>query len=81
MLVTVVQLPSDVVPEVTPSQYAGLSALSSVMHLVSPEGLQRLAGPHGFNQIDCQLAEAPGKLFQVQTFQVTSNDPLQPTPA
>ena len=56
ILVTVVQLPSDAVPEVTPSQFASLSALSSVMRLVAPEQLQRLAGTRGYHQIDRQLA-------------------------
>lgn len=71
ILVTVVQLPSDAGPEVTPSRFASLSALSSVMRLVSPEQLERLAGTHGYLRIDRQLVEVPGgKGFQVQTFQI-----------
>jgi SAM-dependent methyltransferase len=46
-LVTLVQLPSEAVPEVTPSPFASLGALSSVMCLVSPERLERSAGAHG----------------------------------
>lgn len=81
-LVTVVQLPSDTVPEVTPSQFAILSTLSSVMRLVSPDRLRRLARAHGYRQIDCQLSEAPGgKRFQIQTFQsLMPDDRLQPPP-
>jgi len=83
ILVTVVQLPSDAVPEVTPSRFASLSALSSVMRLVSPEQLERLAGTHGYHQIDRELVEVPcGKRFQVQTFHImTPNHRLQRTPA
>jgi len=82
-LVTVVQLPSDTVPEVTPSQFASLALLSSVMRLVSPEHLQRLAGAQGYRQIDRQLSKVPGgKRFQVQTFQsMMPDDRLQPPPA
>jgi len=83
ILVTVVQLASDAVPEVTPSRFASLRALSSMMRLVSPEQLQRLAGTHGYHQIDRQVVEVPsGKRFQVQTFRImTPNHRPQPTPA
>lgn len=82
ILVTVVQLPSDAVSDITPSRFASLGTLSSVMRLVSPEQLERLAGIRGYIQIDRHLVEVPGgKRFQVQTFQMMTPNALQPTPA
>jgi hypothetical protein len=69
ILVTVVQLPHAAIPEVTPSPYASLGALSSVMHLVPPELLKHLAADRGYQEIDAQtVSSAGGKQFQVQTF-------------
>jgi SAM-dependent methyltransferase len=68
-LVTVLQLPNSSIPEVTPSPYKSLSALSPVMQLVSPDLLERLAAGQGYQQTGADVVEsAGGKLFQVQTF-------------
>jgi len=69
ILVTMVQLPNTAIPEVTPSTYASLGALSSVMRLVSPELLKQLGTERGYKEIDAQTVQAAGgKQFQVQTF-------------
>jgi SAM-dependent methyltransferase len=69
ILVTMVQLPHAAIPEVTPSPYASLGALSSVMHLVPPELLKQLAAERGFQEIDTQTVSSVGrKQFRVQTF-------------
>ncbi len=68
-LVTVVQLPSDAAPEVTPSQYARLASLSSIMHLVLPDDLKRAALAQGLTETVAYTAtSAGGKQFRVQTF-------------
>ncbi len=68
-LVTVVQLPNAEIPEVTPTPFTSLQALSPVMHLVPPELLERLAVAHGYEQIGTRAVEsAGGKMFQIQTF-------------
>ena len=51
-LVTVLQSASAVTPEITPSPFRSLSALSSIMRLVPPDRLGALAEEHGFRQID-----------------------------
>jgi ubiquinone/menaquinone biosynthesis C-methylase UbiE len=81
-LLTVVQLRSAAIPEITPSQYASLSALSSVMCLVPPKLLAQLAAAHGYYETETRtLKAAGGKEFQVQAFRVaTPNHRLQPTP-
>lgn len=72
-MVTVVQLPNTGIPEVTPSPFASIRILSSAMCLVPPELLERLAAVHGFKLIDSRVVEsADGKLFQVQTFCLTT---------
>jgi hypothetical protein len=69
MLVSVVQLPSARVPEVTPSPYARLGTLSAVMHLVPPDELAKLAADNGFCLIeDRTVVAGGGKRFQVQGF-------------
>ena len=79
-LLTVVQLPSTAIPEITPSQFASLSALSSVMRLVPPELLRQLAAAHGYNETEAQTVAAGGKEFRVQAFRLeTPNHRLQPT--
>ena len=82
-LLTVVQLPSTTIAEITPSQFASLGALSSVMRLVPPELLRQLAAVHGYQETDAQTLEAAGgKEFHVQAFRLaTPNHRLQPTPA
>lgn len=69
VLVTVVQLPSDSIAEVTPSPYSSLGALAPVMHLVSPEQLRERAFAHDLPLIGERQVEVPGgKRFQVQAF-------------
>jgi ubiquinone/menaquinone biosynthesis C-methylase UbiE len=82
-LLTVVQLPSTTIAEITPSQFASLGALSSVMRLVPPKLLRQLAAVHGYHETDAQtLQAAGGKEFHVQAFRLaTPNHRLQPTPA
>jgi hypothetical protein len=82
-LLTVVQLPSTTIAEITPSRFSSLGALSSVMHLVPPELLGQLAAAQGYHETDAQTLEAAGgKEFHVQAFRLTTpNHRLQPTPA
>lgn len=82
-LLTVVQLPSTTIAEITPSPFASLGALSSVMHLVPPKLLSQLAAAHGYHEIEAQtLAAANGKEFQIQSFRLAMpHHRLQPTPA
>lgn len=83
MLLTVVQLPSAMISEISPSQFASLGPLSSVMRLVPPKLLRQLAAAHGYHETEAQtLKAAGGKEFQVQAFRLaTPNHRLQPTPA
>jgi SAM-dependent methyltransferase len=68
-LVTVLQVASAVTPEVTPSPYNSLSALSSIMRLVQPDRLKALAEEHGFQQIDVRSVQVEGgKHFVLQSF-------------
>lgn len=70
ILTALVQLPSISKPEISPSPFTSLQALSSIMHLVAPERLLDLAARHGYRQIDsCLVESAGGKSFQVQSFQ------------
>jgi hypothetical protein len=74
MLVSVVQLPSARVPEVTPSPYTRLGTLAAVMRLVSPDGLAKLAADNDFSLIeDRTVVAGGGKRFQVQDFRLASN--------
>jgi SAM-dependent methyltransferase len=70
-LLTVVQLPSATIAEITPSRFSSLGALSSVMHLVPPELLGRLAASEGYHETGAQTLEAAGgKKFHVQAFRL-----------
>jgi hypothetical protein len=70
MLVPVVQLPSARVPEVTPSPYTRLRALSAVMRLLPPDELAKLATDNGFSLIEARSVVAGGgKRFEVRGFQ------------
>jgi len=82
-LLTVVQLPSTTIAEITPSRYASLGALSSAMRLVPPSLLGQLAAAHGYHEIDAQtLKVAGGKEFQVQAFRLaTPRHRMQSAPA
>jgi hypothetical protein len=69
LLCTVVQLPSASIPDITPSAFAGLGGLSSVMRLVSPQELRELAAERELQEVHQQQAESPtGKRFQMQVF-------------
>ena len=83
ILLTVVQLPSAAIAQITPSPFSSLSALSSVMRLVPPRRLGQLAEALGYHETETQTLEAAGgKEFQVQAFRLeTPNHRLQPTPA
>ncbi|MBK7702223.1 MAG: class I SAM-dependent methyltransferase [bacterium] len=75
-LVTVVQLPSAVIAEITPSPYASLQALAPVMRLVPPELLGRLAEEHGFREAWARTVSATyHKSFRVQAFTCNSASP------
>ncbi len=68
-LVTVVQLPNAEIPEVTPTPFTSLHTLSSVMQLIPPEQLERLAARQGYKQVDTRVVNSAGsKSFQMQTF-------------
>jgi hypothetical protein len=70
-LLTVVQLPSTGIAEITPSQFASLGALASVMRLVPPKLLSQLAATLGYHATEAQTLEtAGGKKFQVQAFRL-----------
>lgn len=68
VLRTVVQLPGAALPEITPSPYGSLAALASVMRLVPPGQLARLAAGHGYVAADARVEATGGKPFQVQDF-------------
>jgi ubiquinone/menaquinone biosynthesis C-methylase UbiE len=68
LLVTVVQLAGEGIPEIGPSLYPSLASLASIMHLVLPKELRSVAARHGFRQIGERTAQAGDKRFQVQTF-------------
>lgn len=69
VVITVVQLPTSETPEVTPSPYASLGALSSVMRLVPPEVLRHHAAACDYFEAGAETLEASGgKRFQVQAF-------------
>lgn len=72
-LATVLQLPSPTIATVTPSPFARVQELAEVMHLVSPEVLQSLAGHQGLEQTGSRRVRSEaGKDFQVQTFGLRS---------
>ena len=80
-LITVLQSASAVTPEITPSPFKSVSALSSIMRLVPPDRLGTLAEEHGFRQIDVRAVQAEGgKHFVVQSFRaVPPNNRLERT--
>jgi ubiquinone/menaquinone biosynthesis C-methylase UbiE len=68
-LISVVQLPSNAIPEITPSPFTSNQTLSSVMHIVPPELLESKAFAYGFKQTGKHVEESMGgKQFIVQTF-------------
>ena len=58
-------------PEITPSPFTSLQALSSIMRLVPPDRLRTMAERHASMQIDESTLQAEsGKRFCAQTFLV-----------
>ncbi|MDO9694209.1 MAG: class I SAM-dependent methyltransferase [Candidatus Latescibacteria bacterium] len=77
-LVTVVQLPSAVIAEITPSPYASLGALAPLMRLVPPEQLGRLAEGQGFREAWARtVSAADHKSFRVLAL---TSEPATPGP-
>lgn len=75
MLVTVVQLHSPAIPDVTPSPFASLAALSLAMHLVAPEQLRARAAAYGLGARAQTVVRSSGsKDFCVQSFQRSDPD-------
>ncbi len=69
VLGTVVQLPADDSPPVTPSPFTSLNSLASSMRLVAPDDLDRLATALGYARVGRRQEHAAGgKRFEVQTF-------------
>jgi SAM-dependent methyltransferase len=69
IIVAVVQLPSDSIPEVTPSPFISLGTLSSLMRLVPPDEFRRLVKFSGFREIESRTVKADGgKCFEVLDF-------------
>jgi ubiquinone/menaquinone biosynthesis C-methylase UbiE len=74
-MVTVVQLPNEAIPEVTPTPFESVRTLSSIMHLVLPDRLVQLAAAQGYRLIESRtVASAGGKRFQVQVFKVAKQE-------
>jgi SAM-dependent methyltransferase len=75
VLLAVLQLPGPV-PEVTPSPYVSLGALSSVMYFVPPGRLVVLAEQCGFHAGEPRTVRAAGeKRFHVQAFTASVPSP------
>jgi trans-aconitate methyltransferase len=68
-LVTVLQMPSDAIADVTPSPYTSLERLAPAMRLLAPQDLAALAAVRGYRLLGAEIATASGrKRFAVQTF-------------
>jgi Methyltransferase domain len=73
VLLTVVQLPSATIPEVTPSPFVSLQRLAPVMRLVSPELLTQFAVKNGYREIATRTVQAAGgKEFRVQAYRLVN---------
>lgn len=71
VLVTVTQLPSASTFAITPSPFSSLSSLSSIMNLVPPKRLIKLAEESGYRQTEEYIRDAKhGKQLSVQSFQL-----------
>jgi protein-L-isoaspartate O-methyltransferase len=72
-LVSVVQLASSAIPEVTPSPYTRLGGLSAVMRLVAPHRLAELAADNDFCPLEDRTVMAGGgKRFRLQSFRLAA---------
>lgn len=81
VLGTVVQLPCADIPEVTPSPYKCLEALTPHFRVVTPEALRARAQRVGFSEMERrELVSAGGKKFCAQVFRresVGEEDPWE----
>ncbi len=69
-LAVVLQLPSEVIPEISPSQYTSLNKLNGIFNFVSPNGFQEAAKLHQFEIIESKRTTLQsGKSFQEMVFQ------------
>jgi len=69
ILVAVLQLPSENIPEISPSQHTSLNKLSGIFNFVSPNGFQEAAKLHLFEIIESnQTTLKSGKSFQEMVF-------------
>jgi ubiquinone/menaquinone biosynthesis C-methylase UbiE len=68
MLVTVLQLPGECCPDVTPSPFTSLQRLAPCLRLVLPEYLLARAAVQGFQPGESFRAATPFKAFHVQAF-------------
>lgn len=74
-LATVIQRPGAAVPDITPSPFASLGALSPVMRLVDPLALTKAATALGFREIMTHdVTAGGGKEFRVQEFRIGPPD-------
>jgi hypothetical protein len=72
-LVSVVQLASSAIPEVTPSAYTRLGGLSAVMRLVAPDRLAEMAADNDFRPLeDRTVVAGGGKRFRLQSFRLAA---------
>ena len=79
-LVTVVQLPKADGPAVTPSPFTSLQSLSSCLRLVPPDLLRQQAAAQSLSLATSeQVVLQSGKSFQVQTFQATPWNSMNPS--
>lgn len=68
-LAVVLQLPSEGISEISPSQYTSLNKLSEIFNFVSPKGFQKTAKLHKFEIIESKLTTLEsGKSFQEMVF-------------
>lgn len=68
-LVVVLQLPSENIPEISPSQYTSLNKLNGIFNFVSPNGFQEAAKLHQFEVIESKMTTLEsGKSFQEMVF-------------
>lgn len=69
-LAALLQLPNAAIAEVTPSPYASLRELASIMRLISPRTLAQQAEAAGFMHMESRsLSASGGKSFALEVFQ------------
>lgn len=73
LLATVLQLPKEGAESVSPSQFVKLKELSSIMRLVPPDDLRKIAEGLGFDLLSQKVITLEsGKQFSVQLFKLDS---------